>query len=74
MKRATAITRVLTRDLNVNPKQIIAAGRGEFIPLVENTTVENRSKNRRTRIVILPKIDEFYEMIEKEMKNLSKKN
>lgn len=73
VKRATAITRVLTRDLNVNPKQIIAAGRGEFIPLVENTTVENRSKNRRTRIVILPKIDEFYEMIEKEMKNLSKK-
>ena len=68
VKRATAITRVLTRDLNVNPKQIIAAGRGEFIPLVENTTVENRSKNRRTRIVILPKIDEFYEMIEKEMK------
>lgn len=74
VKRATAITRVLTRDLNVNPKQIIAAGRGEYIPLVENTTVENRSKNRRTRIVILPKIDEFYEMIEKEMKNLSKKN
>jgi chemotaxis protein MotB len=72
VKRATAITRVLTRDLNVNPKQLIAAGRGEFIPLVENTTVENRSKNRRTRIVILPKIDEFYEMIEKEMKNLSK--
>ena len=72
VKRATAITRVLTRDLSVNPKQIIAAGRGEFIPLVENNTVENRSKNRRTRIVILPKIDEFYEMIEKEMKNLSK--
>lgn len=72
VKRATAITRVLTRDLSVNPKQIIAAGRGEFVPLVENNTVENRSKNRRTRIVILPKIDEFYEMIEKEMKNLSK--
>jgi chemotaxis protein MotB len=72
VKRATAITRVLTRDLSVNPKQIIAAGRGEYIPLVENNTVENRSKNRRTRIVILPKIDEFYEMIEKEMKNLSK--
>lgn len=72
VKRATAITRVLTRDLNVNPKQIIAAGRGEYIPLVENNTVENRSKNRRTRIVILPKIDEFYEMIEKEMKNLAK--
>jgi chemotaxis protein MotB len=67
-KRATAIVRVLTNDLKVNPKQLIAAGRGEFIPLVENNSVANRAINRRTRIVILPKIDEFYEMIEKEMK------
>jgi chemotaxis protein MotB len=68
VKRSTAIVRVLTKDLNVNPKQLIAAGRGEFIPLIENNTSANRSINRRTRIVILPKIDEFYEMIEKEMK------
>jgi chemotaxis protein MotB len=67
-KRSTAIVRVLTKDLKVNPKQLIAAGRGEFIPLVENNSVTNRAINRRTRIVILPKIDEFYEMIEKEMK------
>lgn len=67
-KRATAIVRVLTNELQVNPKQLIAAGRGEFIPLVENNSVANRAINRRTRIVILPKIDEFYEMIEKEMK------
>ncbi len=68
-KRSTAIVRVLTNELKVNPKQLIAAGRGEFIPLVENNSVSNRAINRRTRIVILPKIDEFYEMIEKEMKN-----
>ena len=68
VKRSTAIVRVLTKDLKVNPKQLIAAGRGEFIPLVENNTTANRSINRRTRFVILPKIDEFYEMIEKEMK------
>jgi chemotaxis protein MotB len=68
VKRSTAIVRVLVKDLKVNPKQLIAAGRGEFIPLVENTTSENRATNRRTRIVVLPKIDEFYEMIEKEMK------
>lgn len=68
-KRSTAIVRVLTNDLKVNPKQLIAAGRGEFIPLVENNSVANRAINRRTRIVILPKIDEFYDMIEKEMKN-----
>lgn len=68
VKRSTAIVRVLVKELNVNPKQLIAAGRGEFIPLVENTSAENRATNRRTRIVVLPKIDEFYEMIEKEMK------
>lgn len=68
VKRSTAIVRVLTKDLGVKPSQLIAAGRGEYIPLVENKTAENRATNRRTRIVILPKIDEFYEMIEKEMK------
>lgn len=68
VKRSTAIIRVLTKELNVNPAQLIAAGRGEFIPLGDNLSAENRAKNRRTRIVVLPKIDEFYEMIEKEMK------
>jgi chemotaxis protein MotB len=59
---------VLTKDLNVNPAQLIAAGRSQYVPLKENNTAENRSVNRRTRIVVLPKIDQFYEMIEKEMK------
>ncbi|HLF51467.1 OmpA/MotB family protein [Flavobacterium sp.] len=68
VKRSTAIIRVLTRDLKVNPAQLIAAGRSEFIPLVQNNSAGNRAVNRRTRIVILPKIDQFYEMIEKEMK------
>ncbi len=72
VKRSTAIVRVLTKDLGVNPAQLIAAGRSEFIPLVENNTADNRAINRRTRIVVLPKIDEFYEMIEKEMKNQKK--
>ena len=68
VKRSTAIIRVLTKELGVKPSQLIAAGRSEFIPLVDNNSAENRAKNRRTRIVVLPKIDEFYEMIEKEMK------
>jgi chemotaxis protein MotB len=72
VKRSTAIVRVLTKDLGVNPAQLIAAGRSEFIPLVENNTADNRAINRRTRIVVLPKIDEFYDMIEKEMKNQKK--
>jgi chemotaxis protein MotB len=72
VKRSTSIIRVL-QELGIPPKQMIAAGRGEYIPLVENNTAENRQTNRRTRIVILPKIDQFYDMIEKEMKNLSGK-
>jgi chemotaxis protein MotB len=72
VKRSTAIIRVLTKELKVNPVQLIAAGRADYIPLVENSTADNRAKNRRTRIVVLPKIDEFYDMIEKEMKKPSK--
>ncbi|GEQ86589.1 flagellar motor protein MotB [Patiriisocius marinistellae] len=70
VKRATAIVREL-QSLGVKPAQLIAAGRGEYIPLVSNDSPENRSTNRRTKILILPKIDQFYEMIEDEMKNLS---
>jgi chemotaxis protein MotB len=72
-KRATSIVRVLTKEHKVSPKQLIAAGRGEFIPLVENNTSENRAANRRTRIIVMPKIDQFYDMIEKEMKNQKSK-
>ena len=69
VKRSTSIIRVL-QELDVNPAQLIAAGRSHYVPLVDNDTAENRAKNRRTRVVILPKIDQFYDMIEKEMKNL----
>lgn len=72
VKRSTSIVRVLTKDLKVNPAQLIAAGRSEYIPLVDNTNADNRAVNRRTRIVILPKIDQFYDMIEKEMKKPAK--
>ncbi|WP_026978082.1 OmpA/MotB family protein [Flavobacterium tegetincola] len=72
VKRATSIVRVLAKDYGVNPKRLIAAGRGEYVPLVENTSADNRMTNRRTRIVVLPKIDQFYEMIEKEMKKPTK--
>lgn len=72
VKRATSIVRVLNKDLGVNPKQLIPAGRSSYIPLVDNDSPANRAKNRRTRIIIMPKIDQFYDMIEKEMKGLSK--
>ncbi len=73
VKRATSIVRVLQNDLGVSPKQLIPAGRSSYIPLVANDTPANRAKNRRTRIIIMPKIDQFYDMLEKEMKNLEKK-
>ena len=72
VKRATSITRVLVNDLKVNPAQMIAAGRSSYVPLVANDSAENRSKNRRTRIYVMPKIDQFYDMVEKEMKKQSK--
>lgn len=69
-KRSTAVVRKLV-ELGANPAQMIAAGRSEFVPLVPNDSAENKSTNRRTKIYILPKIDQFYEMIETEMKDLS---
>ena len=70
MKRSTSIVRVL-ETLDVNPKKLIAAGRSFHVPLVDNETATNRSINRRTRIVIMPSIDQFYDMIEKEMKSMT---
>ena len=65
VKRSTAIVRALIYEFKVSPKQLIASGRGEFMPVVENTTPENRSANRRARIMIMPKISQFYKTIEK---------
>jgi chemotaxis protein MotB len=70
VKRATAIVRALER-LGVGPERLVAAGRSQYVPLVPNDTAMNRTTNRRTRILVLPKIDQFYDMIEKEMKTLS---
>ena len=72
VKRSTSIIRVLTDELGVKPSQLIAAGRSSYVPLVANDNAENRARNRRTRIVVLPKIDQFYEMVEKEMKKQTK--
>ncbi|MGJ8737623.1 OmpA/MotB family protein [Zobellia laminariae] len=63
VKRATAVVRILQNDYNVDPKRMTAAGRSEYVPV---STTE-KSKNRRTRIVVLPKIDQFYSMIEEGM-------
>ena len=70
-KRATAIVRILQNELKVDPKRMTAAGRSYYAPLVENNSAANRARNRRTRIVVLPKLDQFYSMIEDGMKDPS---
>ncbi len=62
--RATSVVRVLQGDFSVAPSRLIAAGRSEYVPLETNDTAEGRSVNRRTRIVILPKLEEFFEILE----------
>jgi chemotaxis protein MotB len=69
VKRATSIVRLLQTEFGIDPKRLVASGRGEYVPLTSNDTAEGRATNRRTRILVLPKIDQFYDMIEKEMKN-----
>jgi len=67
-RRATNIVRVLQSDFNIAPERMTAAGRGEYIPVASNDTREGRAANRRTRIVVLPKLDEFNKMIEEGLK------
>ncbi|MBL8009221.1 MAG: OmpA family protein [Flavobacteriales bacterium] len=71
VSRAVTITRVLQNDYKVDPARITAAGRSEYLPLVGNDTPEGRSRNRRIRIVILPKMDQFFGMIEDGLKKAS---
>ena len=65
VKRATTIVRVLQDTYGIDPKRMTAAGRSEYIPVVENNSAENRAANRRTRIVILPQLDQFFKLLEK---------
>jgi len=62
--RATAVVRVLQGNFDVDPGRLIAAGRSEYVPLETNDTPQGRSINRRTRIVILPKLDQFFDILE----------
>nr|WP_299342132.1 OmpA family protein [Allomuricauda sp.] len=68
-KRATSIVRTLQNDFDVDPKRMTAAGRSYYVPIASNDSASERAKNRRTRIVVLPKIDQFYSMIEEGMKD-----
>ena len=63
-KRATSITRILQYKFGVKPNRLIAAGRSSYSPLVPNDTPQNMAKNRRTKIIILPKLNQFFDLLE----------
>ncbi len=61
--RATSVVRILTTEYKVNPVQIIPSGRSQFFPVADNATPEGRSKNRRTEIILSPKLDKLFKML-----------
>lgn len=64
VKRATAVVRILQKEYGLDPVKMAAAGRGEYNPIASNDTPEGRAANRRTRIVILPQLDQFFKLLE----------
>ena len=66
VKRATSVVRTLQKDFKIDPNRLIAAGRGEYNALASNDTAEGRSTNRRTRIIIMPKLNQFYDLLDPE--------
>ncbi|HEY6976991.1 MAG TPA: OmpA family protein [Chitinophagaceae bacterium] len=64
VKRATSVVRILQNQYGLEPSHMTAAGRGEYVPLTANDSAESRAANRRTRIVILPQLDQFFKLLE----------
>jgi chemotaxis protein MotB len=64
VKRATAVVRILQNQYGLDPAKMAAAGRSEYLPVASNDTPEGRAANRRTRIVILPQLDQFFKLLE----------
>ena len=63
-KRATSVVRLLQMKYGISPERMTAGGRSEYVPKTSNSTVEGKGTNRRTEIIILPKLDEFFELLE----------
>jgi chemotaxis protein MotB len=63
-KRATAVVRLLQNQFKIDPRRMTAGGRGEYLPVAPNTDAAGKSLNRRTRIVILPQLDQFFKLLE----------
>jgi chemotaxis protein MotB len=65
VKRATSVVRILQNQFQIDPKRMTAGGKSEYIPVASNDDPEGRAANRRTRIVILPQLDQFFKLLEK---------
>lgn len=67
VKRSTAIVRELQNKYKVAPSRLIAAGRSSYTPLVENNSPTNRAINRRTKIIILPRLNQFFDLLDQKV-------
>jgi chemotaxis protein MotB len=65
VKRATAVVRELQNHYGLDPARMAAAGRSEYKPVATNDTPDGRATNRRTRIIILPQLDQFFKLLER---------
>lgn len=65
VKRATSVVRILEKEYGLDPAKMAASGRGEYKPIADNTAKEGKATNRRTRIVILPQLDQFFQLLER---------
>jgi len=66
VKRATSVVRILQHKFGITPVRLTAAGRSSYVPIAPNDTKADRAKNRRTRIIILPKLDQFFDLLKKQ--------
>ncbi|MBS1599462.1 MAG: OmpA family protein [Bacteroidetes bacterium] len=64
VKRATAVVRILQKKYGLQPSRISASGRSEYVPVTTNDTPEGRAANRRTRVIVLPQLDQFFKLLE----------
>lgn len=63
VRRATAVVKIIVDNSKVDPSRLTAAGRGEYVPIASNKTKEGRTQNRRTEIILSPKLDELLEIL-----------
>ena len=72
--RSTAIARILIKDYQVQPTRIISSGRAEYFPIADNSLPEGRAKNRRTEIILEPKLDKILELVDAQNKDVTEDN